>query len=263
MAFVLLGKKMEETTKIPMIRNTSIKKKDHRHLVSMGILSLLTGPIGIILGIAVSLNSKKIIRRTKGKNAYAKIGLCLGITGTILSIVITSIMISSILFGGSPFDGRNIVSTQVNKTISESVNLDDDSIQKLYDSYNSALARGGSNDYLFRMGISKEEFKKILTDGISYSIGDVNIDGDTATVNVTITSGKMYSITEHTMDIISNMNIVDLNSDNGFEKIGSELVKSYKDIDQENTEFVVTLKRNYGIWFVENSKNYLLYKIFF
>lgn len=66
-------------------------------------------------------------------------------------------------------------------------------VDSINDEFILGLEAGAGSD-LDQLGITAEEFAEAFLDGFNYEVGDVTVDGDVATVDVTITSKSMDEI---------------------------------------------------------------------
>jgi len=98
-------------------------------------------------------------------------------------------------------------------------------------------------------GISSTDLVSSWVEGFDYQIGDVTIDGDTATVQVTITCKQLYPVmsaaTQTLMNDpdVSTMSVTDLQT-----KVGTEIMKEFQNATPVTTTISVPCEKSGNSW---------------
>ena len=103
-----------------------------------------------------------------------------------LVAVIAALALGFTLSGCAGESDEELITKAIDNEMSIIVEPDDETIQMLADQ-----ATSGAGSTFETMGIDSAELVKSWIDGFGYSIGTITVDGDTATVEMTITSKQL------------------------------------------------------------------------
>ena len=105
-----------------------------------------------------------------------------------LVVLIASLAMGFTLVGCGGASDEELITQAIDNEMSIIVEPDDETIQMLAD---EAAGAGSAFD---SMGIDSTELVKSWIDGFGYTIGEITVDGDTATAKMTITSKQLGPI---------------------------------------------------------------------
>lgn len=121
-------------------------------------------------------------------------------------------------------------------------------VDSINDEFILGLEAGAGSD-LDQLGITAEEFAEAFLDGFNYEVGDVTVDGDVATVDVTITSKSMDEIsTEFQNRFTEWASTVDpstiTSEDDLYKQGGQMLLDATRNAEAKENTYEVTYTRN-------------------
>lgn len=117
------------------------------------------------------------------------------------------------------------------------------------------VVESAENEGLTELGIDGEEFAAAVLDGFDYSINDVTIDGDTATVNVTIISKSMSDFETKFNEAVGELMSPDgssLFADNVQEAVGTLAMKTFDTTDIIEEDVDLKFKLDGSTWVSTN-----------
>ena len=103
-----------------------------------------------------------------------------------LIAIVAALALGFTLSGCAGESDEELITKAIDNEMSIIVEPDDETIQMLADE-----ATAGAGSTFETMGIDSAELVKSWIDGFGYSIGTITVDGDTATVEMTITSKQL------------------------------------------------------------------------
>lgn len=106
-----------------------------------------------------------------------------------LVVLIASLAMGFTLVGCGGASDEELITQAIDNEMSIIVEPDDETIQMLADE-----AASGAGSAFDSMGIDSTELVKSWIDGFGYTIGEITVDGDTATAEMTITSKQLGPI---------------------------------------------------------------------
>ena len=130
------------------------------------------------------------------------------------------------------------------------------------DTANDAFVEGleaSAGEDLDQLGITSDEFADAYLDGFGYEIGDITVDGDTATAELTITiksySDIMTTFQNNFYDWAYSADASDLSNESAImEKAGEMLIDAVNSVEPTSTTVDVTYTKNSdGDWEMDSS----------
>jgi hypothetical protein len=99
------------------------------------------------------------------------------------------------------------------------------------------------------VGIDPSELVTTWIDGFDYSIGEITVTGDTATVELTITCKKLSpAITAATDVLMADESIAELSSDEVTQKTGEAIMDALKTAQPESTAVTIECEKIGNLW---------------
>lgn len=128
-------------------------------------------------------------------------------------------------------------------------NKDDSAIEQIA---KSAEAQG-----IDQYGIENEQFADMVLDGFDYHINSVEVDGNSASANITISSKSAAAfkdkLTAAIADISANPDLASMSNDEKMELISQAITDSFKDIEIVNENVTIEYSNVNGTWTPTNS----------
>lgn len=118
-----------------------------------------------------------------------------------------------------------------------------------------------AGDELDQLGITEDEFTKAYLDGFSYEIGDITVDGDTATAKVTITIKSLSDIMTSFQGAFTDWaygldasTAAGMTEDELFKQGGQMLLEATSSAEpQENTYDIMYTRNSDGEWEMDST----------
>lgn len=106
-----------------------------------------------------------------------------------------------------------------------------------------------NNETFQRLGIDSTELVQSWLEGYSYEIGDISVDGDTATAQATITSKQLYAImVVWQASYKENVKDKATTEDEAWAYAGETFLSAIKDAQAATTGVTFTLQKSDGEW---------------
>lgn len=107
------------------------------------------------------------------------------------------------------------------------------------------------------MGVEPEEFAAAYLDGIDYSIGDITVDGDTATAQVVFTCKSMTTIMEAfeplADDFLATADVSSMTQEEGMQKMGELIMQATTEAAPEDHDLEFTYTKDGNAWSIDQS----------
>lgn len=174
--------------------------------------------------------------------------------------VVVAVSCGVVLGGCSSANPEQAIRDDLTATLDEVKNVDDATIEELMGSVDTSQ--------LESYGIDGTEFARSLLDGFDYSIGDITVDGDTATAQVSITCKSamdLYDELENMMTELSeDPDILSLLSDEGAfnARLGELLMEAMDSLEPSTKDLELTYTNADGTWTMDSSSAAELGQIF-
>ena len=174
--------------------------------------------------------------------------------------VVVAVSCGVVLGGCSSANPEQAIRDDLTATLDEVKNVDDATIEELMGSVDTSQ--------LEPYGIDGTEFARSLLDGFDYSIGDITVDGDTATAQVSITCKSamdLYDELENMMTELSeDPDILSLLSDEeAFSaRLGELLMEAMDSLEPSTKDLELTYTNADGTWTMDSSSAAELGQIF-
>ena len=124
--------------------------------------------------------------------------------------------------------------------IRDAITSELESIKTLDEAFLAEMVDGLSADEFTTYGIDPTEFMSSYLAGFDYSIGDISVDGDTATATVTLTcksfSAYEESLTAKSSDAVQNNDLASMSEDEINKLIGKIMVEALNEVEPATTE---------------------------
>lgn len=129
----------------------------------------------------------------------------------------------------------------------------------------SAVEEGAGED-MQTLGIDAKEFMAAYLDGFDYTIGDIKVDGDAATVHISVTCRSMSDITgafeTAFTDALADVDATD--EDALYKLAGQVLMQCTKDAELKTSEFDVDCEKDSdGTWSYSDGVEDQMAEVFF
>ena len=146
-------------------------------------------------------------------------------------------------------------------TIREAITDEFDGYKNADDSVIQQIAQSAEKQGISQYGIENEEFATMVLDGFDYSINSIEVDGNSATANLTIVSKSSAAfkekLTESINAISQNPELASMTDDQKMELISEAITNSFKDIEtvseDVSIEYAYTDSDGKKIWVPVNS----------
>ena len=174
--------------------------------------------------------------------------------------VVVAVSCGVVLGGCSSANPEQAIRDDLTATLDEVKNVDDATIEELMGSVDTSQ--------LEPYGIDGTEFARSLLDGFDYSIGDITVDGDTATAQVSITCKSamdLYDELENMMTELSeDPDILSLLSDEeAFNaRLGELLMEAMDSLEPSTKDLELAYTNADGTWTMDSSSAAELGQIF-
>lgn len=145
--------------------------------------------------------------------------------------------------------------------IREAITKEFDTYKNMDDSVLQEIASSAESQGLGDLGIDNMEFANIVLDGFDYNIDDITVDGDHATVDMTIVSKSSSDFEQKLSAAMETLQtspeIATLSDEEKMERIGQTVMESFQDI--KIVDETVTIEYTYmnGTWTPTNSASAL------
>lgn len=173
--------------------------------------------------------------------------------GWLVGLIVALALVMGLMLAGCGPSDEEKVKTAVDDEMSLITNPTDEMIQQLADEASSGAA--GS---LETMGIDSTEMVKSWIDGFSYEIGEVSVDGDTATVDMTITCKQFGPVvtawTDDLQTAASSGNFTSI--DEVYSYAGQSLMDGLNNASPVTTEVTLDVEKgDGGDWSLPQNSN--------
>ena len=132
-------------------------------------------------------------------------------------------------------------------------NGDDKAIQQ--------IAQSAANQGISQYGIENEEFAAMVLDGFDYNINSIEVDGASATANLTISSKSATAfkekLTEAINSISENPDLASMSNEEKIQLISDAITDSFNDIAIVNEDVTIEYSKVDNVWTPVNSSSAL------
>lgn len=241
--------------------------------------------VGIILGIVALVLASQYVKAF-GKESRATAGKVTGIVGIVFSVLMSIFIAISLLFFGLVIDeynnnrGSNRSSSSISSTspstssASESAAYDvaDDVVDKMCtfsDAEYEAFAKYLEEEYLDiastgadgtsyeALGLDKVAFTEQWLRPLSYTISDVSVYGDSATVKVEFEQTDELSfwtkLSEKAVELMDDPDFDAMNTDEAYKKVGVMMQEALDETGTDETSWNLSLTKSGDTWTVDKS----------
>lgn len=177
------------------------------------------------------------------------------------SLVAALVVACGLALGGcSGTSAEDAIRQDLTSTLDEAKNLDDETIQELMDSLDTAQ--------LETYGIDGTELVRSLLDGFDYTINSITVDGDTAAASVSITCKSATDLYNELGSVID-----ELSSDADFmtlltdedalnARIGELVMEAMNSLEPSTKDLELTYTQTNGEWTMDSSSSAALSQVF-
>ena len=166
--------------------------------------------------------------------------------------ILTMVLAAALMcFGALALAGCQDNSEQV---IRDGVSKELNQIKNLDDAYVKELASQQSFTQLQQYGVNSENFIKALFGGFDYSIKDISVKDNKATITMTITSKDFSTFQKDLTNMVNSMDYTKFSSvDDALNFFGTECMKLIENMPVvESQPFTITCTKKDNTWVVDD-----------
>ena len=121
----------------------------------------------------------------------------------------------------------------------------------------------GSSSELDQLGITADEFADAYLDGYAYEVGDVTVDGDTASVEVSVTIKSYADIMAAFQDEFdawaASVDTTTMTEDEAYRQAGAMMLDVIAAAEPKTTEATLTFTQDSGgVWWMDSSSEHVI-----
>lgn len=121
----------------------------------------------------------------------------------------------------------------------------------------------GSSSELDQLGITADEFADAYLDGYAYEVGDVTVDGDTASVEVSVTIKSYADIMAAFQDEFdawaASVDTTTMTEDEAYRQEGAMMLDVIAAAEPKTTEATLTFTQDSsGVWWMDSSSEHAI-----
>lgn len=140
---------------------------------------------------------------------------------------------------------EEVIRNGVTEEFEEIKSLDDEFLAELVEAVDAS-------DDLALLGIEAEDFCKAILSGFDYKVGDITIDGNDATVNVTVTMKDTAEILEtwsnDIMTLATDESALSMTEDELYAKMGEMLMTCFEEGEVKDTVLDLPYEKVDNVW---------------
>lgn len=168
-------------------------------------------------------------------------------------VALMALALAAVLSGCGGTSDEEQITSLIDADLGVMVDPSDETISELVDE--AGAAEGGSLDSL---GIDGTELVQAWIDGFAYEVGDISVDGDAATAEVTITCKQLMAIMNDWSDTVEDeMASMDFSTtDEIYEYVGSSIMEAMTNAEPVATTVTLEFEKDGSDWtFPDNDAN--------
>lgn len=167
----------------------------------------------------------------------------------------------------SPADEEKIIREVLTVRLDELKNVDEAAMEGLV----SAVEEGASASDLAQleaMGISSKDFIESMVEGFDYTIGDIAVNGNAATANVTVKAKNFSGFVEGATELMSSIiddpsQFASMTQEEVMTAVGDKVKGLLADLPLVENDLGLDLQKKDGIWELGSSASKALGSVFF
>lgn len=168
-------------------------------------------------------------------------------------IALVALALAAVLSGCGGASDEEQITSAIDAELGVMVDPDDETISNLVEE--AGAAEGGQLDQL---GIDGTELVKAWIDGFAYEVGDITVDGDAATAEVTITCKQLAVIVNDWADEFQDaaMSQGFTTTDEVYEYAGQTIMEDMTNAEPASTTVTFSFEKDGSDWtFPDNTEN--------
>lgn len=161
-------------------------------------------------------------------------------------ILAAALMVASLCFGAVAMTGCS----NSEQVIKDALTSELDQIKNHDASVMDEISSQPGMDSLSQLGIEPAQFVESMLTGFDYQIGEVKVDGDTATAQITLTVKNFSSFQDDLTAIVKKMDFSKYKSyDAAMKDVGAEVIKLIDGMEPKTADpFTITYKKEGNTW---------------
>lgn len=168
-------------------------------------------------------------------------------------VVACAITAVALAFGAVALSGCANEADQIKQQLTEELdqikNLSEDALAEI-----GGQVDAETQEIFSEVGITMDDLMTAYLDGFDYSIGDVTVDGDTATAQVTLTAKTQADLTAAMNAAVENMDYGELIATGDLTLIGTTVIDSMKATGPRQLDpITITFSKVDGQWVEDGS----------
>ena len=164
-------------------------------------------------------------------------------------VAVLAVACGLVLGGCSGESPEKVIREDLTAKLDQIKNVDDEAIEDLL---------GATDTSAFeQLGVDPTDFMKAFLGGFDYTIGDVVVDGDTATASVSVTCKSLQTmqgeIEDLAYDLLADPEIYTLSEDEIMERVGSAMLEAIEGSELHESSYDFTYSKTDDGWEMEDS----------